>query len=70
MFGVAQEQVVGLIAAGESAFIKAVEGAEDTKGFTIEDLKAINSNTKGTIVGITASGLTPFVIGGLNTQLR
>lgn len=63
-FGVAPEQVVGLIAGGESAFIKAVEGAEDSKDFAITDLKAINLNKNDTVVGIAASGRTPYVIGG------
>lgn len=64
-FGVDFTQVVGLIAGGENAFIKAVEGAEDSKSFGVEDLKEINLTANDTVVGIAASGRTPYVIGGL-----
>lgn len=65
-FGVSFEQVVGLIAGGEKAFVKAVEGAEDSKDLAVEDLKALNLTSKDTVVGIAASGRTPYVIGGLD----
>lgn len=64
-FGTEPEQVVGLIAGGEKAFIKAVEGAEDSETLGIEDLKAIELNEKDTVVGIAASGRTPYVIAAL-----
>ncbi|WP_195576905.1 N-acetylmuramic acid 6-phosphate etherase [Paenibacillus sp. 1001270B_150601_E10] len=64
-FGTMPEQVVGLIAGGEKAFIKAVEGAEDSGELGIEDLKNIQLSAKDTLVGIAASGRTPYVIAGL-----
>ncbi|WP_377863558.1 N-acetylmuramic acid 6-phosphate etherase [Bacillus sp. R86525] len=64
-FGTESEEVIGLIAGGKKAFIKAVEGAEDNKGLGIQDLKDINLTNKDIVVGIAASGRTPYVIGGL-----
>jgi N-acetylmuramic acid 6-phosphate etherase len=64
-FGTNPDLVVGLIAGGEKAFVKAVEGAEDSKELAIEDLKANNLTDKDVVVGIAASGRTPYVIGGL-----
>ncbi|VYU35604.1 N-acetylmuramic acid 6-phosphate etherase [Clostridium tertium] len=64
-FGVSSDLVVGLIAGGSSAFIKAVEGAEDSKTLGIEDLKALNLTNKDVVIGIAASGRTPYVIHGL-----
>lgn len=64
-FGVDYETVVGLIAGGENAFVKAKEGAEDNPTFGEEDLKKINLSPKDVVIGIAASGRTPYVIGGL-----
>lgn len=64
-FGTDPEQVVGLIAGGEKAFIKAVEGAEDSRELGVNDLKAINLTSDDTVVGIAASGRTPYVIAAL-----
>lgn len=64
-YGVDFDTVVGLIAGGEEAFIKAQEGAEDSEQFAIDDLKAINLNDKDIVIGVAASGRTPYVIGGL-----
>ena len=64
-FGVSFETVVGLIAGGEKAFIKAVEGAEDKKELGVEDLKNINCNANDLVIGLAASGRTPYVIGAL-----
>ncbi|MGL4343791.1 MAG: N-acetylmuramic acid 6-phosphate etherase [Cellulosilyticaceae bacterium] len=64
-FGTQPEQVVGLIAGGEKAFIKAVEGAEDSEELGVGDLKEINLTDKDVVVGIAASGRTPYVIAGL-----
>ncbi|MGG0178186.1 N-acetylmuramic acid 6-phosphate etherase [Gottfriedia acidiceleris] len=64
-FGTSPEEVVGLIAGGEKAFIKAVEGAEDSEELAIEDLKEIKLSKNDIVVGIAASGRTPYVIGGL-----
>lgn len=61
-FGVPSDLVVGLIAGGSSAFIKAVEGAEDSKTLGVEDLKALNVTSKDVVIGIAASGRTPYVI--------
>lgn len=65
-FGVDSQCVVGLIAGGEGAFVKAVEGAEDRKDFGVQDLQAIRLNEKDTVIGLTASGRTPYVIGALS----
>ncbi|GAA0816199.1 N-acetylmuramic acid 6-phosphate etherase [Clostridium tertium] len=64
-FGVPSDLVVGLIAGGESAFIKAVEGAEDSKTLGVDDLKNINLTNKDVVIGLAASGRTPYVIHGL-----
>ncbi|TCI53963.1 N-acetylmuramic acid 6-phosphate etherase [Exiguobacterium sp. SH5S13] len=65
-FGVAADMVVGLIAGGERALVKAVEGAEDSMDLAINDLKALHLSPDDTVVGIAASGRTPYVIGGLD----
>ena len=59
------EEVLGLIAGGERAFIKAVEGAEDSLTLAADELKILNLTKKDIVVGIAASGRTPYVIGGL-----
>lgn len=59
------EMVRGLIAGGEKAFVKAVEGAEDSKELGEEDLIHIDLTDKDTVCGIAASGKTPYVIGAL-----
>ena len=64
-FGVAPEVVVGLIAGGEKAFVKAVEGAEDSRELGRQDLVDINLTKTDIVIGIAASGRTPFVLGGL-----
>ena len=64
-FGVAPEVVVGLIAGGEKAFVKAVEGAEDSPILGAEDLKNLGLNENDMVIGIAASGRTPYVIHGL-----
>lgn len=64
-FGVSQDLVVGLIAGGEKAMVEAVEGAEDSLTLAEEDFKKLNLNANDTVVGIAASGRTPYVIGGL-----
>ncbi len=64
-FGVDYNTVVGLIAGGENAFIKAQEGAEDSFESAIADLQSINLSRKDVVIGIAASGRTPYVIGGL-----
>ncbi len=64
-YGVDFNTVIGLIAGGEEAFIQAQEGAEDSKELAVEDLKNNNLTNKDLVVGIAASGRTPYVIGGL-----
>lgn len=64
-FGVPHGLVVGLIAGGPGALLKAVEGAEDSLQLGEEDLKALNLTAEDLVVGLAASGRTPYVIGGL-----
>lgn len=64
-FGVSPDVVVGLIAGGERAFVKAVEGAEDSRELGKADLEATGLTPKDLVVGIAASGRTPYVLGGL-----
>lgn len=64
-FGTDDTMVQGFIAGGLKAFTKAVEGAEDSEELAEEDLKSIGLNEKDTLIGIAASGRTPYVIGGL-----
>ncbi|MGG7078713.1 N-acetylmuramic acid 6-phosphate etherase [Clostridium sardiniense] len=64
-YGVSFDLVRGIIAGGESAMFKAKEGAEDSKELSVEDLKDIGFNKNDALVGIAASGRTPYVIGGL-----
>ncbi|OEF86544.1 N-acetylmuramic acid 6-phosphate etherase [Vibrio splendidus] len=65
-FGVSDKMVIGLIAGGPEAILKAKEGAEDSLTLGIEDLKAIHFSENDVVVGIAASGRTPYVIGALN----
>jgi len=64
-FGVEHGRVVGLIAGGPSAFMKAVEGAEDSHTLCEADLTAINLTQQDVVIGLAASGRTPYVIHGL-----
>ena len=64
-FGVDPGMVVGLIAGGEKAFIKAVEGAEDSRELGRQDLESHHLTQKDFVIGIAASGRTPYVLGGL-----
>ena len=64
-FGVAPEVVVGLIAGGEKALVKAVEGAEDSRQLGHDDLVDIGLQKRDIVIGIAASGRTPYVLGGL-----
>ncbi|UXJ03413.1 N-acetylmuramic acid 6-phosphate etherase [Morganella morganii] len=68
-FGTPAEQVVGLIAGGHKAILKAVENAEDNRELAVSDLKALNFNEKDVLVGIAASGRTPYVLGGMEYAL-
>ena len=64
-FGVAPEIVQGYIAGGDGALRVAVEGAEDNLEGAWQDLKAANPTSNDTLIGIAASGRTPYVIGGI-----
>lgn len=64
-FGVPHDWVIGLIAGGDTAIRKAVEFAEDNKEQAWIDLTEFNPNPNDFVVGIAASGRTPYVIGGL-----
>lgn len=68
-FGTPAEQVVGLIAGGHKAILKAVENAEDNRELAVSDLKALNFSKKDVLVGIAASGRTPYVLGGMEYAL-
>ena len=64
-FGVEHDLVIGLIAGGDNAIRKAVEFAEDDKKQGWEDLKNYNISNKDIVIGIAASGTTPYVISAL-----
>lgn len=64
-FGVDKEKVMGLLAGGLEAFVSAKEGAEDSAELGVEDCKKIHLNSNDCLVGIAASGRTPYVIGAL-----
>lgn len=64
-FGVSHDLVQGLIAGGDSAIRKAVEFAEDSKEQGFRDLKEKDISTKDFLIGIAASGTTPYVIGAV-----
>lgn len=66
-FGVSHDLVIGLIAGGDSAIRKAVEFAEDSDIQAWKDLTEYNISEKDIVIGIAASGTTPYVIGGLKT---
>ncbi|OEJ26315.1 N-acetylmuramic acid 6-phosphate etherase [Streptomyces agglomeratus] len=58
-------QVVGLIAGGPTAMIKAVEGAEDSRELAAEDLDRLGLTADDTVVGVSASGRTPYAVGAV-----
>ncbi|MFE2528819.1 N-acetylmuramic acid 6-phosphate etherase [Streptomyces sp. NPDC059382] len=64
-FNTDPSQVIGLIAGGPSAMVKAVEGAEDSKELAAEDLTALALTADDTVVGISASGRTPYAVGAV-----
>ncbi|MBA4317996.1 MAG: N-acetylmuramic acid 6-phosphate etherase [Flavobacterium sp.] len=66
-FGVPFDLVIGIIAGGEKAIRKAVENAEDNETQAWIDLQEYNINENDVVIGIAASGTTPYVIGGLKT---
>ena len=64
-FSVSDDKVQCLMAGGERAFISAVEGAEDSTTLGVEDLKNINLNKNDIVVGLAASGRTPYVVSAI-----
>lgn len=64
-YGVPKDMVIGLIAGGDYALRNAVENAEDDKDLAVKDLQEHNFKAGDVLVGIAASGRTPYVIGGL-----
>ena len=66
-FGVSHNVVIGLIAGGDGALRKAVENAEDDTEQAWKDLQEFKISKNDVLVGIAASGTTPYVIGGINS---
>ncbi|WP_445736842.1 N-acetylmuramic acid 6-phosphate etherase [Mariniflexile sp.] len=64
-YGVTDDLVIGLIAGGDIALRKAVENAEDDATLAWKDLQKFNINKNDVLIGIAASGTTPYVIGGV-----
>ena len=64
-FGVPPEMVQGIIAGGDEALRRAIEGAEDNRALAAENLSEKNFCAGDVLVGITASGRTPYVLGGV-----
>ncbi len=64
-YGVGYDLVIGIIAGGDQAIRKAVESAEDDETLAWQELQKFNINALDTVVGIAASGRTPFVIGAV-----
>ncbi|MFG2756846.1 N-acetylmuramic acid 6-phosphate etherase [Streptomyces wuyuanensis] len=64
-FNTGPDEVVGLIAGGPSAMVEAVEGAEDSKELAAADLDGLGLTALDTVVGISASGRTPYAIGAV-----
>ena len=69
-FGVEFDKVIGLIAGGDAAIRRAQEFAEDDRTQAWKDLTAYNINESDTLIGIAASGTTPYVLGGLEDARR
>lgn len=64
-YGTPHEQVVGLIAGGHTAILQAVENAEDSREMGAQDLRNLDFNARDVLVGIAASGRTPYVLGAM-----
>ncbi|KAJ5304323.1 uncharacterized protein N7443_003983 [Penicillium atrosanguineum] len=69
-FSTREGQVIALVAGGEGTATKAQEGAEDAEQDGAAQLEALNITTKDTVLGISASGRTPFVLGALKVAVR
>ncbi|WP_019612825.1 N-acetylmuramic acid 6-phosphate etherase [Psychromonas ossibalaenae] len=68
-YGSSPELVIGLIAGGEKAILKAVENAEDNRELAVSDLQSISLSKNDVLVGIAASGRTPYALGGMQYGL-
>ncbi|UED85705.1 N-acetylmuramic acid 6-phosphate etherase [Streptomyces profundus] len=64
-FNTGPDEVMGLIAGGPTALISAVEGAEDSKELAAEDLTALGLTPDDVVVGVSASGRTPYAVGAV-----
>ncbi|GAB2625085.1 N-acetylmuramic acid 6-phosphate etherase [Belliella aquatica] len=64
-FGVSHDRVIGIIAGGDKAIRKAVENAEDDQNQAWNDISVYGFHASDTVIGIAASGTTPYVIGGV-----
>lgn len=69
-YGTPPEQVIGIIAGGHAAVTRSVEGAEDNINAAARDVDAVNVNARDAVVGIAASGRTPYVIAALAQAKR
>ena len=65
-YGVPPDLVIGIIAGGDKAIRRSVENAEDDSAQAFKDLQAYHVDNQDFVIGIAASGTTPYVIGGLN----
>lgn len=68
-FGTPPDMIIGLIAGGPSSLIRSAEGVEDRSDAGVEDIEAVGVSEKDTVIGLTASQRTPYVIGGLDRAL-
>ena len=64
-FGVDNNVIIGIIAGGDNAIRNSIEGAEDDINQAWKDIQKYHINNKDSVIGITASGRTPYVVGGL-----
>jgi N-acetylmuramic acid 6-phosphate etherase len=64
-FNTPSEQVIGILAGGEQAMFKAIEGAEDNLQLAIDDLQQIHFNENDVLVALAASGRTPYVVSAM-----
>lgn len=64
-YGVPSDRVFGLMAGGQGAMYKAVEGAEDSRELGVKDLEEVNFSEKDVLIAIAASGRTPYAIAGI-----
>ncbi|GAA3901626.1 N-acetylmuramic acid 6-phosphate etherase [Streptomyces gulbargensis] len=69
-FNTDPSQVVGLVAGGPTALVRSVEGAEDSRDLAVADLTALGLTDRDTVVGVSASGRTPYALGGVEHARR